>query len=96
MSARLMRVAAVTGAGSGVGRHCALALLRDGYNVALLGRRSVALEETRSRAAARNRCLVIPTDVTREEDVVRAFEQITRFAGRLDVLRSTSGRGLWM
>ena len=91
MSTRLVRVAAVTGAGSGVGRHCALALLGDGYTVALLGRRSAALEATRSRATAHDRCLVIPTDVTREEEVRRAFDQIKHRAGRLDVLFNNAG-----
>lgn len=91
MSERQLRVAAVTGAGSGVGRHCALALLADGYTVALLGRRADALEETRSKAAACTRCLVIPTDVTKETEVARAFSRIESRAGRLDVLFNNAG-----
>ncbi len=93
MNAQQVRVAAVTGAGSGVGRHCALALLGDGYTVALLGRRATALEETASRAAQRDRCLVIPTDVTREEAVHEAFDRIKGHSGRLDVLFNNAGRG---
>ena len=91
MRKRRIRVAAVTGAGSGVGRHCALALHRDGYTVALLGRRSLTLEETRSMVMARERFLVVSTDVTKEEEVSNAFEQIRRHTGRLDVLFNNAG-----
>jgi NAD(P)-dependent dehydrogenase (short-subunit alcohol dehydrogenase family) len=93
MNAPQGRVAAVTGAGSGVGRHSALALLGDGYIVALLGRRVAALEETASMAGARERCLVIPTDVTEEEAVRNAFDLIKGRAGRLDVLFNNAGGG---
>ena len=56
--------AIVTGAGSGIGRAVALALLREGYGVALAGRRAEALEETVVQAGTdRDRALVVPTDV---------------------------------
>ena len=84
------RVAVVTGAGSGVGRHCALALLRDGYRVALLGRRRSALEETVSRVDG-VRGLVIPTDVTSEDSVRAAFGLVEGRLGRLDVLFNNAG-----
>ncbi len=85
------RVAVVTGAGSGVGRHSALALLNDGYAVALLGRRREALEETASVAASPELALVVPTDVTDEASVKAAFEQITSRLGRVDVLFNNAG-----
>ena len=93
MDAKRARVAAVTGAGSGVGRHCALAMVADGYAVALLGRRQQALEDTASRSADRRRCLAISTDVTDESAVQAAFERITAWHGRLDVLFNNAGSG---
>ena len=89
--ARDGRFAAVTGAGSGVGRHCALAMLGDGYSVALLGRRRGVLEETASMSGAGERCLVIPTDVTLETAVQEAFARIQGRFGRLDVLFNNAG-----
>jgi len=85
------RVAAVTGAGSGVGRSSALALVTDGYCVALLGRRVAALEETAKLAVAEDRCLVVPADVTDEEAVLSAFGLIADRFGRLDVLFNNAG-----
>jgi NADP-dependent 3-hydroxy acid dehydrogenase YdfG len=57
------RFAVITGAGSGVGRAAALALLNDGYGVALAGRRRDALEETAGMTNA-GQALVVPTDVS--------------------------------
>jgi NADP-dependent 3-hydroxy acid dehydrogenase YdfG len=56
------RVALVTGAGSGIGKAAALALLRDGYHVALVGRRKDRLEQTAAESGARDRALVLPAD----------------------------------
>ena len=59
------KVAIVTGGGSGIGRHTALALLKEGYSVALAGRRVEALEETANLGGPdSSRALVVPTDVT--------------------------------
>ena len=55
------KIALVTGAGTGIGKHAALALSREGYSVALAGRRKDRLEET--AAAAKGPTLVVPTDV---------------------------------
>ena len=93
MDARRARVAAVTGAGSGVGRHCALAMVADGYFVALLGRRTQALEDTAAQSADRKRCLAISTDVTDESAVRTAFERIAAWHDRLDVLFNNAGSG---
>ena len=62
------KIAIVTGAGSGIGRASALALLEDGWSVSLAGRRSDPLEETVSLAgAAGERTLVVPADVADED-----------------------------
>jgi NAD(P)-dependent dehydrogenase (short-subunit alcohol dehydrogenase family) len=84
------RVAVVTGAGSGVGRAAALALLDDGYAVALAGRRKDALEETAGMAKA-GRALVVPTDVTSEEAVTALFAALKKDFGRCDVLFNNAG-----
>ncbi len=63
------KTARVTGAGSGIGRASALALLAEGYNVVLAGRRPEALEETAARghqAGLPGRALAVPADVTDE------------------------------
>jgi NAD(P)-dependent dehydrogenase (short-subunit alcohol dehydrogenase family) len=86
------RIALVTGAGSGVGRAAALALLADGYSVALAGRRREALEETASLAGdAADRALAVPTDVTDPTAVDGLFERIAERFGRLDVLFNNAG-----
>jgi NAD(P)-dependent dehydrogenase (short-subunit alcohol dehydrogenase family) len=87
------KVALVTGAGSGIGRAAALALLRDGYRVALVGRRAEALAETARLADAGERALCIPCDVTQPDAVNAAFEQVRKTFGRLDVLFNNAGRG---
>ena len=84
------RVAVVTGAGSGVGRAAALALMNDGYAVALAGRRKEPLEETAAMAKA-GKSLVVPTDVTSEEAVTALFAAIQKDFGRLDVLFNNAG-----
>ena len=88
------KVAIITGAGSGIGRETALALLRAGYAVALAGRRTERLEETAQAAgAAGSRALAVPTDVA-DPDSIRALFAKTREAfGRLDVLFNNAGTG---
>jgi NAD(P)-dependent dehydrogenase (short-subunit alcohol dehydrogenase family) len=80
-------IAVVTGAGSGIGRHIARALLRAGHQVALAGRRADALRETASDSTA----LVVPTDVGSPESVARLFEEVRRAWGRLDLLVNNAG-----
>ena len=84
------RIAVVTGAGSGVGRVVAGALLDAGYRVALAGRRADALAET---AAGREHTLVQPTDVADPASVNALFDAVTERWGRLDVLVNNAGRG---
>ena len=64
------KTAIVTGAGSGVGKSAALALLNAGYNVALAGRRTQLLDEVAAASGAGDRVLAVPTDVTDEDAVV--------------------------
>jgi NAD(P)-dependent dehydrogenase (short-subunit alcohol dehydrogenase family) len=84
------RFAVITGAGSGVGRAAALALLNDGYGVALAGRRRDALEETAGMSNA-GQSLVVPTDVTDPDSVGALFGTVKETFGRLDVLFNNAG-----
>ena len=88
------RVAIVTGAGSGIGRSAALALMRDGYSVTLAGRRAEPLEATAGHAEEfRERLLVEPTDVGDPESVRALFSKTVEQFGRLDVLFNNAGSG---
>jgi NAD(P)-dependent dehydrogenase (short-subunit alcohol dehydrogenase family) len=88
-----IKVAIVTGAGSGIGKASALALLREGWAVALAGRRADALEATAALAPAGSRPLTVPTDVTNEDSVRALFEQTVAKFGRLDLLFNNAGAG---
>lgn len=85
------RVAIVTGAGSGIGRASALALLRDGYGVALAGRRVDALDTVARESGAGERALPIVTDVTDPGSVRALFAATKQKFGRLDVLFNNAG-----
>ena len=88
------KVAIVTGAGSGVGKAVSLALLREGYHVALAGRRPEALERTVAEAgAAGERALAVPTDVGDPEAVRALFAKTREAFGRLDLLFNNAGTG---
>jgi NAD(P)-dependent dehydrogenase (short-subunit alcohol dehydrogenase family) len=90
----MSKIAMVTGAGSGIGRGVALALLAEGYSVALAGRRADALEETaRASKAPGERVLVVPTDVTDAKAVAALFARTREAFGRLDVLFNNAGIG---
>jgi NAD(P)-dependent dehydrogenase (short-subunit alcohol dehydrogenase family) len=90
----LKKTAIVTGAGSGIGRATALALLAEGYSVVLAGRRGDALAETVSRAGDdRARALAVPTDVTHPESVRALFAATKQAFGRLDLLFNNAGTG---
>ncbi|MEN3363099.1 MAG: hypothetical protein V7606_373 [Burkholderiales bacterium] len=88
------KVALVTGAGSGIGRRVALALLREGYAVVLAGRRKEALEVTAREAVPGSRSLVVPTDVSDPASVRELFAQTEQAFGRLDVLFNNAGTGV--
>ncbi len=84
-----MPSAIVTGAGSGIGRAVACALVKEGYAVALAGRRREALEATAGDAGEDT--LVIPTDVTVPASVAALFDEVERRFGRLDLLFNNAG-----
>jgi NAD(P)-dependent dehydrogenase (short-subunit alcohol dehydrogenase family) len=87
------KVAIVTGAGSGIGKAVALALLKEGYSVALAGRRADALEQTlKAAGAAASRALAVPTDITKPESVRALFAKTKEKFGRLDVLFNNAGQ----
>jgi NAD(P)-dependent dehydrogenase (short-subunit alcohol dehydrogenase family) len=85
------RVAVVTGAGTGIGRAVTLALLRDGYRVALAGRRREPLEQTAAESAHARQALVVPTDVSVAESVQGLFKAVKKSFGRLDLLFNNAG-----
>ena len=88
------RVAVVTGAGSGIGRAAALALLGDGYSLVLAGRRREPLEQTAADAGgAGARALVVPTDITDQAAVEALFARAKQAFGRVDVLFNNAGVG---
>jgi NAD(P)-dependent dehydrogenase (short-subunit alcohol dehydrogenase family) len=88
------KIAIVTGAGSGIGRATALALLREGYSVVLAGRRAEALEQTMAEAGPHgSRALAIPTDVSDPSSVMDLFEKTKKTFGRLDLLFNNAGTG---
>ena len=89
----MKRVAVVTGAGSGIGKSAALALLNDGYCVGLVGRRREMLEKTAAESGAGDRALVLPADITQDADVERVFSEVKARFGRLDVLFNNAGMG---
>jgi NAD(P)-dependent dehydrogenase (short-subunit alcohol dehydrogenase family) len=88
------KVAVVTGAGSGIGRAVALALLGEEYSVALAGRRREALERTAAEAGpAAGRALVAPADVSDPASVRALFATTQGTLGRLDLLFNNAGTG---
>ncbi|MDR2852385.1 MAG: SDR family oxidoreductase [Burkholderiaceae bacterium] len=93
------RIAIITGAGSGIGRASALALLADGWRVTLSGRRREPLQAvareagTASDPGAPDRAFVCPADVTDPDSVRALFEQTVAHFGRVDLLFNNAGTG---
>ena len=87
------KVALVTGAGSGIGKSAALALLKDGYHVALVGRRKDMLEKTAAESGAGDRALALPGDLTQPAAVKDIFSKLKSKWSRLDVLFNNAGMG---
>ena len=87
------KVALVTGAGTGIGKSAALALLKDGYCVGLVGRRKDKLEQTAADSGAKDRAMVLAGDITKPAEVSRIFSDLKRQWQRLDVLFNNAGMG---
>jgi NAD(P)-dependent dehydrogenase (short-subunit alcohol dehydrogenase family) len=86
------KIALVTGAGTGIGRASALALMKAGFTVVLAGRRRDKLEEVASEAkAVGGKCLVVPADMASVESVTALFKTIRDTYGRLDLLFNNAG-----
>lgn len=86
------KVAIVTGAGTGVGRATALALLREGYQVVLAGRRQEMLAQVVAEAGpAASQALAVPTDVREPASVRALFARTKEAFGRLDLLFNNAG-----
>lgn len=95
MSSTKSRVAIVTGAGSGIGRHCALALLRDGFRVVFAGRTREKLESSIQLAGEHSQhARATEADVTSAQSVAQLFDSTTQAFGRLDLLFNNAGVNL--
>jgi NAD(P)-dependent dehydrogenase (short-subunit alcohol dehydrogenase family) len=87
------RTAIVTGAGTGIGRATALALLADGWNVTLAGRRLEPLEEVVDASGVAARAFAVPTDVANADSVASLFAATVERFGRVDLLFNNAGVG---
>ena len=87
------RVALVTGAGTGIGKHTSLALLEAGYSVVLAGRRLELLQSAAEESGAGLRALVVRADVADADSVARLFVCAKQAFGRLDLLFNNAGTG---
>jgi NAD(P)-dependent dehydrogenase (short-subunit alcohol dehydrogenase family) len=85
------KIAVVTGAGTGIGKAAALALLKEGYHVVLSGRRAELLEKTAAEAGAGTHALVVPADVSSPESVRMLFLKTKEAFGRVDLLFNNAG-----
>ena len=87
------KVAIVTGAGTGIGKHTTLALLAKDYSVALAGRRLELLQEVVEESAAGERAIAVQTDVSDADSVAALFAKTKEVFGRLDLLFNNAGTG---
>jgi NAD(P)-dependent dehydrogenase (short-subunit alcohol dehydrogenase family) len=88
----MSKIALVTGASSGIGKACALALLKEGWQVVLVGRRADALAAAVAEAGANaGNAHAIPTDLSKEPEVTALFDQIRSRFGRLDLVFNNAG-----
>jgi NAD(P)-dependent dehydrogenase (short-subunit alcohol dehydrogenase family) len=91
----MSKIALVTGASSGIGKACALALLNEGWQVVMVGRRADALATAVTEAGVNaGNAHAIPTDLSKEPEVKALFEQIRSRFGRLDLVFNNAGISL--
>ena len=91
----MSQIALVTGASSGIGKACALALLKEGWQVVLVGRRADALAAAVAEAGHNaGNAHAIPTDLSKEPEVKSLFDQIHSRFGRLDLVFNNAGISL--
>jgi NAD(P)-dependent dehydrogenase (short-subunit alcohol dehydrogenase family) len=83
------KIAIVTGAGSGIGRSCALALIREGAHVALVGRRKDRIEEVTRESGGS--AIAIAADVSKRDQIERVLEETLRAFGGINVLLNNAG-----
>jgi NAD(P)-dependent dehydrogenase (short-subunit alcohol dehydrogenase family) len=84
-------IAIVTGAGSGIGRAVTLALVKDGWSVALAGRRAEQLEKVAREAGPDDRAVAVPTDITDPDSVAHLFGRAVEVFGRVDLVFNNAG-----
>jgi NAD(P)-dependent dehydrogenase (short-subunit alcohol dehydrogenase family) len=84
------KIAVITGAGSGIGRASALALIEVGFTAVLAGRRREMLEET-AAIAEEPRTLVVPTDISVPAQIAALFDKVQQTYGRIDLLFNNAG-----
>lgn len=85
------KVGIITGAGSGIGRSAAIALVKEGFKIVLAGRRLEMLERTAERIPDKGSILLVPTDVTDPQSVKSLFTKTVEKFGRLDLLFNNAG-----
>ena len=91
----MTKIALVTGAGSGIGKACAQALLKEGWQVVFVGRRAEALQAAIAEAGDHGpRGLALPADLSDEAQVQALFQQVRERFGRLDLLFNNAGISL--
>jgi NAD(P)-dependent dehydrogenase (short-subunit alcohol dehydrogenase family) len=98
MSTPHNRVALITGAGTGIGKACAVALLHDGWRVVFAGRRQELLEAAIASAGdpfgdIAQRAVAVSADMTQSESVDALFDTLVKRFGRLDVIFNNAGMG---
>lgn len=87
------KFAIVTGAGTGIGKTAAMALLKNGWHVALAGRREQLLNDLAQESGLAPQCLVVPTDVSNPDSVQSLFAKVVNAWGRVDLLFNNAGIG---
>jgi len=88
-----LKVALVTGASAGIGKACALALIKAGFAVVLTARRKDKLDEAAAEGSKLGTCLAVPADMTDPAAIDALFARIVKEYGRLDVLFNNAGVG---